>query len=217
MPRTSSLWTRPKKTVTRGLDWCHFVFYQCGMDYKTANRLIRYDPDTGQMFWRDRAESDFPVKKSAPRVAASWNARYSGKEITTKSSFGHIMVHVNIGVRKRYCGHRIAWLLHYGQWPTNVIDHINGNPSDNRIANLRDCTLSQNARNQKLSSRNTSGKIGVTFNKRAQKWRAWIKVDKKTISLGYHYTKAEAIAARCAAEKIYGFCEAEKYAQEFAQ
>lgn len=66
------------------------------------------------------------------------------------------------------------------------VDHINGNGLDNRRCNIRFCTKAQNARNQQLSNRNTSGCKGVYFDKNSNKWRARIMVDKKFISLGYY-------------------------------
>lgn len=85
---------------------------------------------------------------------------------------------------------------------TKLVDHINGNPLDNRRNNLRICTNTENARNCKLSKNNTSGYVGVRLEK-SGRWRARIMVDHKEIYLGTYETKEEAIKARQEAEKKY--------------
>ena len=73
-----------------------------------------------------------------------------------------------------------------------MIDHINRNTLDNRKINLRKATFSTNAANSKLSSRTTSGFKGVSFFKNTGTWRAYITVNQKFVSLGYHKTPEEA-------------------------
>lgn len=81
------------------------------------------------------------------------------------------------------------------------VDHINGNPLDNRRANLRICTRSQNGMNRGKQANNTSGFKGVIWRPKERKWAARIGVDGKKIDLGYFQTKAEAAAAYDAASK----------------
>lgn len=104
-----------------------------------------------------------------------------------------------------YKEHRLIWLYHKGTSPENEIDHINGDRLDNRIENLRDVTSLENARNQRLSKANKSGFVGVCFDKNCKKWNASIMVHKRQISLGRFHRKKDAVAARSAAEKKYGF------------
>jgi hypothetical protein len=80
--------------------------------------------------------------------------------------------------------------------PGYFTDHINGNPLDNRYANLRICTKYQNTLNRRVPTSNTSGYVGVQYHKRTGKWYATIGYKKKVISLGYYDTKEEAIQAR---------------------
>jgi hypothetical protein len=112
----------------------------------------------------------------------------------------------------RVCGvlclaHRLAWLYVHGEWPVEQIDHRNNDRTDNRLANLRPASVDQNARNNRIGGRNTTGLKGA-YRKRG-KWRSTITVNGKQVSLGTFSTKEEAHAAYCAA--------AEKYFGEFAR
>ena len=84
-----------------------------------------------------------------------------------------------------------------------VVDHINGNPLDNRKCNLRICTIQQNGMNRKVASNNNSGCTGVSKVKRYNKWQANIGYKGKSYYLGLYDTKEEAIKARKEAEKKY--------------
>lgn len=104
---------------------------------------------------------------------------------------------------KQYLAHRLAWLYVYGEWPPQLIDHIDGNRSNNRPANLRKATYSQNAANAKLHTRNTSGIKGVSYDKTKDRWQATITVNNKQLHLGRFKTKEEAKAAYMAAAKMH--------------
>ena len=98
--------------------------------------------------------------------------------------------------------HRVVWYLHYGYWPTSdAIDHINGNPRDNRISNLRAATNKENARNCKLPRNSSTGAKGVT--RQQGKFRVRIKVNMRKLHLGYYNTLEEAKAAYAAASRKY--------------
>ena len=84
-----------------------------------------------------------------------------------------------------------------------VVDHKNGNKSDNRKENLRVASLSQNSQNHKLYKNNKSGVSGVRFNKDRNKWEASITYHKKAIFLGRFMDFNEAVNARKRAEDIY--------------
>lgn len=101
--------------------------------------------------------------------------------------------------------HRVIMAMLTGDWPPHEVDHINGDKSDNRPENLRLVTRTENGRNARKPLHNTSGIIGVSWHKAAQKWRASIKVNSVNKHLGVYRTKSEAIAARKRAESEYGF------------
>lgn len=82
-------------------------------------------------------------------------------------------------------------------------DHINRNPLDNRKSNLRKVTVSQNNQNKKIARNNTSGIIGVHWNKNENKWIARIQDNGKRILIGKFELKNDAIKARLQAEAEY--------------
>lgn len=76
------------------------------------------------------------------------------------------------------------------------VDHINGDSLDNRRSNLRIVTILQNTRNRKKTKNKTSGYLGVTWYKSLNKWVAYVKINGKNISLGYHCCLRDAVKAR---------------------
>ena len=138
-------------------------------------KVMRYDPVCGKLFWLERPEDMFPDTGYGGRkaCAAKWNARFAGKEamIAVKSwgLYGRVL-------GKKVYSHRAIWAMQTGQWPEKIIDHINGNPFDNRWSNLREVTYAQNSWNRGLSGRNKSGYKGVSQNKKDGKWYAQISV-----------------------------------------
>lgn len=83
-----------------------------------------------------------------------------------------------------------------------VVDHRNHNKLDNRKSNLRVCTSSQNSMNRMMQSNNTSGVIGVHYDKHRKKWKAEIKINRKNRYIGRYNTIEEAVNARKAAEEV---------------
>jgi len=132
--------------------------------------LLRYDPGTGKLFWRPRPASMFADSAKRPREVAAkmWNARDADTEAFTASDktgrrFGKLM-------GRRVQAHRVAFAIHHGYWP-RLVDHANGDPSDNRIANLREATRAQNGHN--AASRGGRSKYcGVSYEPRYHKWIA---------------------------------------------
>ena len=84
---------------------------------------------------------------------------------------------------KPYLVHRVVYLHYYGVLP-KTIDHIDGNELNNKISNLRECTVSQNSYNEKIRKNNTSGIKGVSWVKKTRLWAAQIKVDGEIVHFG---------------------------------
>lgn len=76
-------------------------------------------------------------------------------------------------------------IMNLGSGDKRIIDHINGNPLDNRKENLRICQQQQNMYNRRKNSNNTSGIKGVSWSNIAKKWKAQIRINKKAKHLGY--------------------------------
>ena len=105
---------------------------------------------------------------------------------------------------RRYFAHRLAWYLHYGEWPSAMIDHINGDRKDNRIANLRLANQSQNSANAKRYSNNSTGYKGVS-ERRPGQFRASVRKDGKLRHLGTFSTPEAAYDAYVeAANDLHG-------------
>jgi HNH endonuclease/AP2 domain len=105
---------------------------------------------------------------------------------------------------RQHLAHRLAWLYVHGRWPAALIDHINGNPADNRIANLREASRSQNQANSGLRLGNRSGLKGIS-RKPYGTWSAQIFYQGTKHYLGTFATPEEAHAAyREAARRLFG-------------
>lgn len=136
----------------------------------TAGRLkelLSYDPETGEFRWL----------VSSGRV-------FKGS-VAGCLSKGYIQIRVD---NQAYRAHRLAWLYVHGVWPTKEIDHIDSARPNNRIANLREATRTENLRNIGLQSHSTTGYKGVS--KAANKYLACATLNSKKIHLG-HFPTAE--------------------------
>lgn len=151
-----------------------------------------------ELFWYHASTGQF-----TRRISVGRHGCYRvGDVVGTKTPQGYIIIGVD---KRRYMAHRLAWLYVYGAWPSNDIDHINQNKSDNRITNLRVVSRSENMHNVSLHKHNSSGYKGVSWHKPRQKWRAYIFLDYKQTHLGLFDKIEDAIDARRCAELKFGF------------
>lgn len=167
------------------------------------HKLLIYNHESGELFWKERTPDMF-VGPHVDKHCKCWNGKLSGKRAFSVTAKGYRAGHL---MGMRVYEHRVAWAMHFGEWPKETIDHINGNPADNRIKNLRSVTHAENMKNVKLRSDNKSGVVGVFWETRAGKWCARIEVNGSVKSLGYYDDKEEAAKARMKAEIKYGFHE----------
>lgn len=147
----------------------------CTLTHADVCRLLSYDAQSGVFTWRQAKVSK---RQIAGCLCAQgyWRIKIAGKS---------------------YKAHRLAWFVTFGVWPADMIDHINGDRSDNRLNNLR---LADNAKNQmnrrNASSRNKSaGMLGVNWNPEAMRYAARLQFGGKRIHIGYFDSPEEASQA----------------------
>lgn len=173
-------------------------------DAELLRQLLRYEPETGKLFWLVRKPYHFTTGVMSPvRKAAAWNGRNAGNEAFTDIG-DHGYYHGSINGRL-YLAHRVIWAIQTGSWPEADIDHINGVRSDNRWYNLQSVSHAINLRNSAGKSCNTSGVTGVSWRPTRGKWRARIMVDGKETTLGHFSDFHDAVAARQSALMDHGF------------
>lgn len=145
--------------------------------------LFRYEPESGRIYW----------KASGKGRHASRN----GEAGFFKNARKYKIVYFQ---KKQISFHRLAWCLHYGDWPDQILDHINGDPSDNRIANLRLASFRMNSENQRRARCDSkTGLLGVSRHR--DRFRAYIRSQGVRHSLGLFDTAELAHEAYVAAKR----------------
>lgn len=191
-PNAFRYWAAKGRIPRTKANWLEMTFPGV-VDAASLSPLRRLNPDIEALSLRNF----FSVRPDGVLIR-----RKNRRIVRAKDSNGYIRVNVN-GVS--IAGHRVVWALHHGRWPVGPLDHINGNPSDNRIENLREATPSQNGANKRLDGRKTniSGHRGVTIS--GNRFKADIRICGARIHLGRFDTLEEAGAAyREATLKYFG-------------
>lgn len=152
------------------------------LTYERAKELLEYDPKSGILTWL--------------KSPCNWikNGEIAGS-LHKQTGYNYIVID-----QKKYKVHRIAWLLHHGEWPKDAIDHIDGNRSNNRLDNLREATYTQNQQNRSLDARNKSGYTGVSWDKGHQKWIAKICFKRRQRTIGVFSNVEDAAKAYATAK-----------------
>lgn len=159
------------------------------IDKAYLKEFIRYNRDSGEFIWAKPPNN--AIKVGA--VAGSVNPR------------GYIELKIK---NVSYKGHRVAWFIEFGVMPTSGIDHINGNKLDNRISNLRFANDSQNQQNLRgPTKRNSTGFLGVSFNKRVKKYQSMIRANGVNHWLGYFNTAEDAATKYLSRKReLHSYC-----------
>jgi hypothetical protein len=153
-----------------------------GLTVERLKQRLHYNPESGAFTWASKQRR---VKQGA--VAGG------------VSVYGYIVIGLDSVL---YQASRLAFLYMTGEWPAEYVDHIDGDPKNNRWDNLRAATPLQNQANMKRPKHNTSGFKGVYFCKQAGMWRARIRSAGKTKHLGLFQTPEVAHAAYVEAAQI---------------
>ena len=155
-----------------------------------VRRALDYDPKTGLLFWRRRDDV-------LPRV----NKRLAGKPAGCRDGqYGYISVRL---YDRLYQAHRLIWVIVTGEWPKDILDHIDGNPANNAWTNLRQATRAENNRNKATTRKNRLK--GAHFDPRSGKWYCQIMLRKKNHVLGPFRTEEQAHQAYVeAAKRLHG-------------
>ncbi len=149
---------------------------ELGLTVEELRERFSYDPDTG--IFRHIKPSKYQ------------GALKAGDEAGYIREGKYLVISIN---NRQYYAHRLAWLYVNGEWPPELLDHINQDKLDNRISNLRLASKSENCSNGSLRTNNTSGYKGVV--KFGHKWKAQITHNQEVIYLGLHDTPEKAHAA----------------------
>lgn len=168
---------------------------------KLLHILLRYEAETGKLYWKPRASKLFRNGAQSKEWNANiWNGKNAGKEaFQTPLKTGHLYASI---FRRKLLAHRVIWKMTYGTEP-DVIDHDDGNPANNLLSNLNSVGQTINTRNARMSKNNTSGFNGVT--RWRDKWQAKICFNRKTIHLGCFDDIRDAVKSREDANLKYGF------------
>ncbi|GAA0456537.1 MULTISPECIES: HNH endonuclease [Sphingomonas] len=151
-----------------------------------------YNPETGEIRTREREGDD-------PYILA-FNRRYAGKAVGSVMNGGYRWIRVP--GHGNHLGHRLAWALHYGEWP-GELDHRDTNKLNNRIENLRPATRSQNMRN--VAGKGRTNFKGVTCRpvNRFNPWEAVIRINGQRVHLGSYPTPERAAEVYAEADRRY--------------
>lgn len=150
-----------------------------------AREFLQYDPESGQFVWK--------VSKGTARAGD-----VAGASLRKN---GYYAISID---GRRYYAHRLAWLFVHGKMPAQCIDHIDGDRTNNRIANLRDVPARINFHNQpSLRRNNTSGFKGVSWSTQRKRFVAQISINRRPKFLGFFDNPEDASAAYWEAKKQF--------------
>jgi len=153
--------------------------------YDRLKQVLYFDEELGRFFWNEKIRG---IKIGDQ--AGSFDAH----------GYGQIRIDGKI-----YKEHHLVWFYKTGNWPKCQIDHCNHDRRDNRFSNLRECDNLGNHCNRPMQRNNTSGFVGVSFEK--NRYAAYITLKGKKINLGRFESIDDAASARKVANELYGFHE----------
>ena len=164
---------------------------------EALRQLLTYDPESGVFHWKFR--------NGSCSYTRAFNTRFAGKAaFATRDGNGYFAGQI-LGITLK--AHRVAWAIHFGWWPREMIDHINGVRSDNRISNLRDVTYAQNGKNvgPKRKALNLPTGVSTRPHLKSRPFVARIELNGRPHHLGCFATADDAHKAYLSAAAKNGF------------
>jgi hypothetical protein len=158
---------------------------------ESLKRYFTYDPETGNFVRIVRRHR--------------WGERVCSELIASRNNRGYLWVRI---FNEVHLVHRLVFLYMTGNHPCCEVDHLDGDRLNNRWVNLRDVNAFENSRNQGNRIDNSTGIRGVTYRatgRGVKRWKARISHMGRRFDLGEYLTKEEAVSARIAAEKRFGY------------
>ncbi len=170
---------------------------------EVLRQLLDYNPDTGVLTWKRRGPEWFVAGKRTPSYTARWwnDCNAGNLAFTTNKPSGHKCGSL---FGKSVLAHRVIWKMVHGSDAVGI-DHIDGDPANNALSNLRAVEQAENCRNAAQRKDNSTGVTGVYQVHKANNWHARIYVDKKQVHLGCFEKFEDAVQARKAAEAQYNY------------
>lgn len=172
------------------------------LTYTIVREFLDYNPITGVLTWKPRARRWF----GSNHQCNAFNGKHAGKEAFTAYSDKKRKVRGGLILGQSYLAHHVIWLWVTGAWPNTGVDHKDGNPENNRWRNLIEAPQSINNKNARRRSDNKSGINGVYPAQTGTGYTASIGTGSgQWTRLGTFPTKSQAVRARRAAERFYGY------------
>lgn len=173
-------WRTKDTTAWNEIDWRNAVLHH-----------FEYNEAMGELYWRHPTSSRVSI----------------GDPVGTRNPDGYIQAQLYGRLFKL---HRIIWLIHHGMWPTHTIDHIDRDPSNNRIVNLRDVPMTVNGANGSYHADGMAQHKGVAYdpNYVAAPWRVQISRGGKVVHRSHH---TEYIDACAKADTVYAMLDASSW------
>lgn len=152
-----------------------------------VKEYLDYDPQTGELIW---------IKKPSKRA----NLRTRAGSLVSTTGYRSIAL-----FGKSYPEHHVVWLWYHGYWPKQQLDHIDHIRNNNRISNLREVTVGENARNRTRRQNTRTDEAGIWFNRISKRYVAEITKDGKKVYQASFVDIEDAITARKAKLIEHGF------------
>lgn len=181
--------SQPNGHVVAWLEYCRQARRKASrkdarVTVERLRELLTYEPDAGVLRWR-----------------VGYGNAFAGFVAGARTWAGYMAVGID---GEKFRAHRVAWALAHGAWPTQTIDHLDGDRCNNKLINLREVSQAVNMQNiRKPTARNTSGYLGVHWSVKHGGWMASLTVSGKSKRRGPYKTPERAFDAYVDLKRSY--------------